>query len=218
MEAAEIGVISPWPLPPLISYSWDFGVPGSKENSTSPSPEFTYSEPGIYNPTLTITDENGNNSSASIEVKAGNDPPNVSLEITGNRSFYFDKQSINYKVSVVDVEDGSLENSGIAPEDVMINFVYYPDGSAKNLGHQTQDNASSFSAGKNLIDRSDCRACHNEVNKSIGPSYMEIAKRYLDQQGAAALLTEKVINGGSGNWGDQPMAAHPQLAAEDVKK
>jgi cytochrome c len=30
------------------------------------------------------------------------------------------------------------------------------------------------------------------------------------------MLVNKVINGGKGNWGDVPMAPHPQLKKEDV--
>jgi len=32
------------------------------------------------------------------------------------------------------------------------------------------------------------------------------------------MLVGKVINGGSGNWGQVPMTAHPDLKPEDAKE
>ena len=34
------------------------------------------------------------------------------------------------------------------------------------------------SLGERLINKSDCKACHNATKKTIGPSYVEIANRY----------------------------------------
>nr|BAL58607.1 hypothetical protein HGMM_OP2C157 [Candidatus Acetothermum autotrophicum] len=54
----------------IVSYTWDFG---DGEKSTEPNPTYTYSEPGIYEVTLTVTDDHGltaQDTSIRIEVKA----------------------------------------------------------------------------------------------------------------------------------------------------
>lgn len=72
--------------------------------------------------------------------------------------------------------------------------------------------------GKKLIEGSDCKTCHNETKKTVGPSYLEIAQRYPNSEATINDLAQKVIAGGSGNWGDVPMTAHPDLQEEDAKE
>jgi cytochrome c len=50
-----------------LEYSWDFGDGGT---STEPNPVHTYTEAGTYEAGLTVTDEDGNTASDSIEINA----------------------------------------------------------------------------------------------------------------------------------------------------
>jgi cytochrome c len=72
--------------------------------------------------------------------------------------------------------------------------------------------------GKVLLSKSDCLACHKVDTRIVGPAYAEVAKKYPYSTANVDLLCAKIINGGSGTWGAVPMAAHPALAATDVKK
>lgn len=72
--------------------------------------------------------------------------------------------------------------------------------------------------GKVLLSKSDCLACHKVDTKVVGPAYADVAKKYPYSATNVDLLSTKIINGGSGTWGAVPMAAHPALAAADVKK
>ncbi len=72
--------------------------------------------------------------------------------------------------------------------------------------------------GKMLLTKSDCLACHKVDTKVVGPAYADVAKKYPYSTANVDLLSSKIINGGSGTWGAVPMAAHPSLAAADVKK
>lgn len=72
--------------------------------------------------------------------------------------------------------------------------------------------------GKMLLTKSDCLACHKVDTKVVGPAYTDVAKKYPYSTANVDLLSSKIINGGSGAWGAVPMAAHPSLAAADVKK
>ena len=70
--------------------------------------------------------------------------------------------------------------------------------------------------GKALMDKSDCNACHSVDNKIVGPSFKEIAKKYKGDKTAVAKLSDKVIKGGAGTWGEIPMAPHPQVSTADA--
>jgi len=98
------------------------------------------------------------------------------------------------ETGVPEGESGALEGEAVAPE----GGAEVPEGEAKARA-------------------SDCFACHEIDRKLVGPSYAEIAQRYAGEgQAAVQKLVEKVKEGGSGNWGDVPMTAHPQLSDADV--
>lgn len=65
--------------------------------------------------------------------------------------------------------------------------------------------------GFRLISRSDCRTCHNTYLKTIGPSYVDIAQRYANNDDNIAMLVSKIQRGGSGVWGEAAMTPHPDL-------
>jgi cytochrome c len=71
--------------------------------------------------------------------------------------------------------------------------------------------ATATVTGRTLIEGSDCLACHQWERKSIGPTYVDVAKKYRDDSTATARLARKIRDGGSGVWGSVAMPAHPQL-------
>ncbi len=72
--------------------------------------------------------------------------------------------------------------------------------------------------GIRLIARNDCKTCHNKNVKTIGPAYVDVAKRYKNTEENVKMLVAKVTNGGSGVWGSQIMNAHPDLSQYDIGK
>lgn len=70
--------------------------------------------------------------------------------------------------------------------------------------------------GKELIAGQDCATCHKETEKVIGPSFKEIAAKYPATDANIATLADKIIKGGSGNWGEIPMAPHAGVPKEDA--
>ena len=68
-----------------------------------------------------------------------------------------------------------------------------------------------------IIENSDCRTCHLIEEKNIGPAWRDVANKYADSANAVAYLSHKIINGGSGVWGQVPMAAHPTMSQEDAE-
>lgn len=80
---------------------------------------------------------------------------------------------------------------------------------------------STAGKGKELIAAQDCKTCHQEETKLIGPAYKEIAAKYANTDENIKTLAGKVIKGGAGNWGEIPMAPHaaiPQGDAEEMVK
>lgn len=75
--------------------------------------------------------------------------------------------------------------------------------------------ATSSDPGADLIVKNDCRNCHREREKLVGPAFSDIAKRY--KPGDVDSLAAKIIRGGSGHWGDAAMSAHPSLSPADAK-
>lgn len=200
-----------------LSYAWTFA--GKKVQSQEASPTFTFNKPGLYQVSLTVTDKEGYSDEVKLEVRAGNEPPRVSIQTDNNRSFYWDNQSFSYEVKVADKEDGAIVAGSPQAQDVKVIFDYLSEGYDLVQTALAQDLSAVNSnlKGKMLIENSDCKSCHALSNKSIGPSYLEVAKRYKGKNSQMA-LAEKIIEGGSGNWGEQPMSAHPQLSQEDAKE
>ena len=77
--------------------------------------------------------------------------------------------------------------------------------------------AAAGKDGKALIEGSDCRTCHKDDAKLIGPAYKDVAKKYESNEKNIKLLGEKVLKGGQGVWGEIPMAGHPNLSLEDAE-
>ncbi|MCH8962052.1 MAG: PKD domain-containing protein, partial [Bacteroidetes bacterium] len=201
-----------------LIFAWDFEGTDAVQ-STDAETSFTFEQPGRYKTRLTVTDADGREATSEIDIRVGNDAPEVTLEIDGNRTFFWDNGSFAYNVVVTDTEDGSLDDGGIAPEHVTLTFDYLAQGADLALpaqGHREAMEGAAALVGKAMIEGSDCQACHQSNAASIGPSYTAIAQKYEDDEGAPAYLAEKIIQGGGGVWGDQGMAAHPQLSEAEA--
>ena len=72
--------------------------------------------------------------------------------------------------------------------------------------------------GLELIGASDCTTCHQIDKKAIGPAYVDVAAKYENTPAVVDTLVSKIINGGSGNWGQIAMSPHPQLPEADVRE
>ncbi|GAB4021673.1 PQQ-dependent sugar dehydrogenase [Spirosoma koreense] len=211
-----------------LTYQWKImsKAGGQPTVLNEPSPTFTFQKPGQYKAILTVTDAHGLKDAREIDILAGNQPPVVSLDITkGNKSFYFPGQPIAYEVRVTDKEDGSLAGSvaapgRIQPKQVVVRANYQDEATAQNAseaGHKFSE-ATYLGTGQVLMEKSDCKACHFTDKKSVGPAFVDVAKRYKGDANAVASLSNKIIKGGGGVWGDAIMTAHPQLTSPDASE
>jgi glucose/arabinose dehydrogenase len=86
-----------------LRYEWDFDADG-RVDSREQNPTFTYTENGVYNATLKVTDQGGRSGTDYVTVVVGNTPPTVDLTVTlqpGDTSFNFG-DTVNYQVTVTD--------------------------------------------------------------------------------------------------------------------
>ncbi|WPP51601.1 PQQ-dependent sugar dehydrogenase [Catalinimonas niigatensis] len=196
-----------------LSYAWSFTDDETQAGEAETS--FTFEEPGVYHPTLKVTDKAGKTSTAQIEIRVGNAAPLIEIAMNGNQTFFYDDEALDYQIQVSDAEDGFTLDGGIAPENVRVHFDYLQESKdLALLGANAM--VSPFLKGKNLIDGSDCKSCHALDQTSIGPSYQDVAERYHEEEGAIDMLATKIITGGNGNWGHSLMAAHPQHTQEET--
>jgi cytochrome c len=76
--------------------------------------------------------------------------------------------------------------------------------------------SSPVFANAELAQKKNCMACHAVDKKLVGPAFKDIAAKYAGQKDAVAKLSEKVIKGGSGAWGQIPMPANA-VTQEEAK-
>lgn len=186
----------------------------------TPNAEIKFTSPGIYNATLTVTDPLGAKNSKMVKVSAGNAAPVVKFNFTqGNSSFYFPGNTIQYEVAVTDKEDGSLLNKRIVPSAISVSIDYLTEGYDMTTIAQSQntfDMKAQFAAGKALIKKNGCNACHDLNVKSLGPAFTQVALKYQTEKGAKVRLIKKIQNGGAGVWGDAMMPAHSTLSVDNA--
>jgi cytochrome c len=77
--------------------------------------------------------------------------------------------------------------------------------------------AVAESEGTALSSRYNCKACHAEDKKIVGPAYKDVAKKYSGDASATAKLAAKIKSGGSGAWGAIPMPPN-NVPDADLKK
>lgn len=72
--------------------------------------------------------------------------------------------------------------------------------------------------GKQLLSKSDCLACHQVQVKVVGPAYADVAAKYPATAENIDKLSDKIIKGGAGVWGQIPMSPHPTISKADANK
>lgn len=193
---------------------FEYVVNGETKTSANGNLDYTFDKPGIYRPVVTVTDDKGVKSAAELTIIAGNQPPVVGITWKGNKDFFLYQGSGSYEVDVSDKEDGTLKGGQIDREKLMVTFDFLPQG--YDMTKIAQGHQRSEMPGKILIAESDCKACHLIDEKSAGPSYKMVAEKYAKDPKAIGVLSDKILNGGSGVWGDVPMAAHPQVTKQQA--
>jgi cytochrome c len=196
-----------------MTYQWDLGN-GDKKETTEPVLDYTYSRAGDYSISVTVKDDQGDSvKSPGVAIYAGNSEPVVLIQVKGgNKSFYLPGLPVSYQVDVKDNDTAAIDPANLY---VSVDYVKGFDKTSVPMGHQQGQAAVS---GRQLTQTLDCKSCHKEADKSVGPAFLLVAQKYQNDPKAANYLTQKIQKGGSGVWGDVAMSAHPSLSADDVNQ
>jgi PKD repeat protein len=114
-----------------IRYEWDFG--DGSAISTEANPTHTYTKAGRYNAILTVFDSSGQKTATSTIITAGNTTPTIKVTAPLNGGLFTFGDTIQYKVTVTDPEDSSINCN-----DVQVTFV---------LGHDSHGHAEQTGTG-----------------------------------------------------------------------
>lgn len=204
-----------------LKYTWKVSAPGIAERVyNSANPILKLEKPGVYTATLTVSDGKTSNSK-SLNITAGNSPPDVQLKLTGNRSFFFDNTQFDYAISVSDREDGSLAAGTIDPKQVAVSIDYVSEGfdyAEVIQGQRSVDANVQVEVGQSIMKKSDCYNCHTLNVTNIGPTFMQISEKYKNDPKAVEYISGKIRNGGNGVWTKViAMPAHSAISENDAR-
>lgn len=100
--------------------------------------------------------------------------------------------------------------SGVTVEDPK------PIDSAALAASNASSSASPEDEGLKLIEGADCLSCHKVDSKLVGPAYQDVAAKYTEAD--IDHLSQKIIDGGKGVWGDIPMTPHAGMSKDNAQK
>ena len=193
-----------------ITYTWDLGA-GVTKTTTEPTLTHSFTATGEFEIQVTAADPAGlTGKGPLVAVYSGNVTPQVSISVVGNQSFYFPGKKVNYTVAVSD-EDHPEASSDMSSLYVAADYLQGIDQAEADMGHKIMSEAMT---GKALVQSLTCKTCHNETEKSIGPAYTDVAKKYRERN--RDYLVNKIKNGGGGVWGEVAMPAFPDLKNSEL--
>ena len=191
-----------------LKYIWIVG--DQRIETKEPKLSHSINKAGDYPVSVEVVDdENAFSKSNVVDVYAGNAQPQMNIEVQGNQTFYFPGMPIVYKVNITDEGDSVRMNNLFVSSD----YIRFDRAQQAMTGHQM---VSAVIMGQNLMASSDCKTCHKVAEKSIGPSFTDVAKKYATRADANAYLVDKIIKGSSGVWGETAMPAHPTMKEADA--
>lgn len=148
--------------------------------------------------------------SAPIDMELG---PDGKIYVLEYGSGWFTKNP-EAALSRIDYNSGPLKD--LPPPPSAATAPAAVDSAA--FGHKQGTDTVAL-AGMKLMETLDCKACHKIEQKSVGPGYRDVAKKYSkDKKADVDHLVNKIINGGSGVWGEVMMPPHASLSKADAKK
>ena len=137
----------------------------------------------------------------SVFLFQENNPPVVKVTAPASAAV---NTPVRYSISVSDKEDGDTKYDEINPNEILL--------TVKNGGDKRSGNVNNLHA----MMASNCMNCHAFNSKLIGPSYMDISKKYSSEN--VPLLVKRVKEGSKGVWSDIVMPTHPELSDEEINK
>ncbi|WP_168202603.1 ThuA domain-containing protein [Georgenia wutianyii] len=106
-----------------LTYAWDFDGDGETD-STEVSPTTTYTENGVYDARLTVTDPHGKVGTTTVPVTVGNTRPDIRFTMPPTGAFFDFGDTITWDIEASDAEEE------IADADIIVQPALGHDGHA----------------------------------------------------------------------------------------
>lgn len=95
-----------------LDYAWDFDGDGTTD-ATGETATHTFTEDGVFDPRLTVTDPAGKTGTTTAPITVGNTRPEVGFNLPPNGSFFDFGDDLSWDVAVSDAEDGSVSGDDV---------------------------------------------------------------------------------------------------------
>jgi glucose/arabinose dehydrogenase len=96
-----------------IAYAWDFDANGTVDSRVA-NPTFTYTQRGIYEATLRVTDTSGRSASNSVRIVVGNQAPVVNLTVASTTPPFNFGDTVTFNVEITDDQPVDCERVSVA--------------------------------------------------------------------------------------------------------
>lgn len=146
-------------------------------------------------------------------VPQGNNQPEVQFTAPKNGETFPLNSRVPYSLSISDPEDGESGYDEIPRNQVLLRVRYVKGDKLSSESDHTMENDPPGLLG---ILGSNCLNCHAFKSKLIGPSFLEISKKYEAGELEMELMASRIKNGSSGIWGPVVMPAHPELSDREI--
>lgn len=192
-----------------LAYEWR-KVPGDGSIlSTEPNPSLSFVDFGNHQIVLTVRDQKGSYSEASLPLSVGNSPPEVTFKNPQDGDFFEFGQPLAWEIEVKDQEDTEVVSNRVS-----LKYEIFP----QNGGILPTTLLGKQATGLGLMKKSDCFNCHSVDQKLVGPTFTEIALRYAGVKKAKNETAQRILDGSTGVWGQIPMMPHPQHNLIEAKQ
>jgi cytochrome c len=114
-------------------------------------------------------------------------------------------------------EGGSLQ-AVISEAVIVFALAILPVVARTGVAASAEKPSSQESPGEKLIKANDCASCHAVDVRVVGPAYRDVANKYRRQPNAVQKLSQKIKQGGYGDWGQVPMKPHPALTNAQLRQ
>ena len=146
------------------------------------------------------------------------DPENDKMSYTWNLGNGITRKTQIPKLSYIYTKKGNYTASVDVKDDQDATSRSKPLSILAGVSAPKSLNINANSPGKALMLSLDCKSCHKINERSIGPAFTDVAKKYPNNKASMTHLSQKVIQGGAGVWGDVAMPAHPALKPAEAKQ
>jgi PKD repeat protein len=102
-----------------LTYAWDFDGDGTTDSTEEGPVSHTYDTVGQFTAHLSVTDPTGLTGAASAVITAGNTAPAVTLDLPVDGGFFGYGDTVPFKVTVTDPEDGTIDCSKVVVEYIL---------------------------------------------------------------------------------------------------